>query len=180
MERTSSGLRLLMKILWKALYAMLIVLVAIMTVVMFLQIVMRAFELQPFKWSEEMLRYMYVWVVFLGLPVAIYSNDLTRFDLLKKKFSANANIILETVLIGAMLVILFFMVKGSFTVIHIQMRQMMTSTKIPMGIIYLVMPISGICSILFLIAKLFLLWTKQPDFNIGDVKVEITEESVVP
>lgn len=165
MASFTKGMRFVLKCLWKLFSVLLIALVVIMTVVMFLQITMRTLGMQSFKWSEEVLRYMYIWIVFIGLPVAIYSNDLTRFDLIQRRLSPMGVKILETVLIAVMMLILFFMVQGAFTLIKFQMRQMMTSLNIPMGIIYLCLPISGIASLLFFAAKLFLLWTKQPDLD---------------
>jgi len=144
---------------------MLITIVIFMTVVMFVQISLRIFGLQSFKWAEEVLRYSYVWIVFLGVPVGIYSNELTRFDLVQEKLSPLANKLLETFLIAIMLTIFFFMTQGSFTMIRIQMRQMMTSLSIPMGIIYLSLPICALSSMLFLVAKLLLLWTGQQDLH---------------
>jgi TRAP-type C4-dicarboxylate transport system permease small subunit len=163
MESLISGLRALLKGIRNLLAFMLVVIVIFMTFVMFSQIVMRAVGMQSFKWSEEVLRYSYIWIIFLGVPVGIYSNDLTRFDLIQEKLSPLANKILETVLICIMLIVLFFMAQGSFTLIGIQMRQMMTSLSVPMGIIYLSMPVCAICSMLFLLTKILLMWLDRPD-----------------
>jgi len=132
---------------------------------MFVQISLRVLGLQSLKWAEEVLRYSYVWIVFLGVPVGIYSNELTRFDLVQEKLSPLAFKILETFLIAIMLMIFFFMTQGSFTMIRIQMRQMMTSLNIPMGIIYLSLPICALSSMLFLLTRVLLLWTGQKDLH---------------
>ena len=112
-----------MKLLYKVLSVMLVLLVLAMTVVMFLQITMRTVGLQSFKWSEEVLRYLYIWVVFLGVPTAVYTNDLTRFDLLQTKLNPQLGRVLETIIIVFMLIILYFMGQGSLTLIRVQMRQ---------------------------------------------------------
>ncbi len=165
MRTFTNGLRVALKAIWKVLCVLLVLLVVTMTVVMFMQIAMRTMGMQSYKWSEEVLRYLYIWVVFLGVPVAVYSNDLTRFDLIQSKLSPLANKILETLILIIMLGILFFMAQGSFTLIRIQMRQTMTSLNVPMGIVYLSIPICALASILFFVAKLFLLWTGQPDLD---------------
>jgi TRAP-type C4-dicarboxylate transport system permease small subunit len=165
MEIIINGLRFFLRLIWRFLCVMLVIIVIFMTIAMFLQITMRALGIQSFKWSEEVLRYSYIWVIFLGVPVGIYSNELTRFDLIQAKLSQFANKILETILLAVMLTVLFFMARGSFVMIRIQMRQMMTSLNIPMGIIYLSLPICAISSMLFLLAKVFLLWTGRPDLH---------------
>lgn len=157
------GLRKLMRILYRILSAMLVLLVLAMTVIMTMQIVMRATGMQSFKWSEEVLRYLYIWTVFLGVPAAIYTNDLTRFDLIQTKLSPRAGRLLETVIIIIMLIVLYFMCQGSLTLIRVQMRQTMTSLNLPMGIVYLSMPICAVCSAMFFLARLLLMWSGQPD-----------------
>ncbi|MFA1820095.1 TRAP transporter small permease [Virgibacillus oceani] len=39
--------------------------------VMFIQIVSRYFFQSPFMWAEEIARLLFVWIVYLGVPVAI-------------------------------------------------------------------------------------------------------------
>ena len=165
MTTFTTALRKLMKLLYKVLSVMLVLLVLAMTVVMFLQITMRTVGLQSFKWSEEVLRYLYIWVVFLGVPTAVYTNDLTRFDLLQTKLNPQLGRVLETIIIVFMLIILYFMGQGSLTLIRVQMRQTMTSLNLPMGVVYLSMPICAAGSALFLLARLFLMWTDQPDLS---------------
>ena len=170
MASFTNGLRLFLKAIWKVLCFLLVGIVVFMTVVMSAQIAMRALGIQSFKWSEEVLRYSYIWVVFLGVPVGVYSNDLIRFDLLQTKLPPFAGKVLETALIAVMLTILFFMARGAFTLIRVQMRQMMTSLNIPMGMVYLCLPACALPSMSFLLAKVFLLWAGQPDLNAEGVE----------
>lgn len=158
----------MLKIIWRILTFLMIVFVIVMTIIMFMQIAMRTVGMQSFKWSEEVLRYLYIWTIFLGVPVAIYSNELTRFDLIQAKLSPTANKILETLLIAVMLTVLFYMMQGSLKLVQVQMRQTMTSLNIPMGIVYLSMPICAITSMIFFVVKLFLMWTGQPDLKEPD------------
>ena len=165
MEKLTNGLRIFLRLIWKLLCAMVIIFVVFMTIIFFLQIATRTMGVRSFKWSEEVLRYAYIWVVFMGVSVAIYSNELPRFDLLRDKLSPLANKILETILIIVMLTILTFMLLGSFMMIRIQMRQVMTSINIRMGYVYMVLPIFAVTSMLFLLTKIFLLWTDRPDLH---------------
>lgn len=165
MEMFTKGLRLFLKALYNILCAALVVLVLVMTVIMFLQIFMRATGMQSFKWSDEALRYLYIWSIFLGVPVAVYTNDHTRFDLIQSKLSPLMSRLLETLIILVMLLVLYYMCDGALTLVRVQMRQRMTSLPIRMGLVYLSMPICAIVSMLFLAAKLFLLWTNRPDLD---------------
>ena len=171
METLTNALRAFLKVIWKFLCAMLVIIVVFMTLVMSAQIALRVMGLPALRWTEEVLRYSYVWIVFLGVPVVIYSNELTRFDLIQEKLSPLANKILETFLIAIMLLIFFFLAQGAFTMIRLQMRQMMTSLNIPMGIIYLSLPICALSSMLFLTVKVFLLWTGQKDLHEAAEKI---------
>ena len=142
----------------KIINVVMILMMAVMTVVMFSQIVMRVVVGNALVWAEELLRFMFIWLTFLGLPVAIYHNDLTRFDLLQEKLSGTARKVLESLIYILIAVVLFFTAQGSFTLVSRQMAQTATSLPLKMGVIYAVIPFGAIVRILFLAVKLVLLW----------------------
>lgn len=147
----------------KAISWVMILAMAVMTVVMFSQIVMRVVVGNALVWAEELLRFLFIWLTFLGLPVAIYHNDLTRFDLLQTKLSPIALKVLESLISLLIGVVLFFTVQGSFTLVNRQMAQTATSLPLKMGIVYAVIPVGAAVGILFLLVKLILMWAADSD-----------------
>jgi len=59
----------------RALEGFLIVGFVAMTLVIFLQVIFRYFLLQSLSWSEEVARYLFVWLTFLGASVVARSHS---------------------------------------------------------------------------------------------------------
>ena len=59
----------------RALEGFLIVGFVAMTLVIFLQVIFRYFLLQSLSWSEEVARYLFVWLTFLGASVVARSQS---------------------------------------------------------------------------------------------------------
>mgnify|MGYP003608844836 FL=1 len=59
----------------RALEGFLIVGFVAMTLVIFLQVIFRYFLLQSLSWSEEVARYLFVWLTFLGASVVARSRS---------------------------------------------------------------------------------------------------------
>jgi TRAP-type C4-dicarboxylate transport system permease small subunit len=149
----------------KGINILLMLLMVIMAVVMFSQVLLRACFGRAFTWAEESLRFMYIWVVFLGLPTGVYYNDLTRFDLLQTKLAGIPRKLLETGIYLLINAILFILAWGSFPLIERQFRQQATTLPIPMGVIYLILPASSVIAVIFVIIKLVMMWTDDRDFE---------------
>jgi TRAP-type C4-dicarboxylate transport system permease small subunit len=150
----------------KALSAVLIAFIAVMAVLMFTQVVLRFCFGNSFAWAEELLRFMYIWLVFLGLPVAVYYNDLTRFDVLQQSFKGTPKKILETCIHLISNVMFYIIAWGALRLFTRQLSQRATTMPIPMGVIYLVIPFSAIISFIFIAVKIIMLWA-DTDFDVG-------------
>ena len=46
-----------------------IILLSVMTVVVFIQVIMRYVVQDALAWSEELSRYLFVWLIYLGIPL---------------------------------------------------------------------------------------------------------------
>jgi TRAP-type C4-dicarboxylate transport system permease small subunit len=73
-------------ILAKAEAAVLITLVAVMTVVVFLQVVYRYVLTQPLHWSEELARYLFVWLSMLGATLGLQKRGHFGLDFFYRMF----------------------------------------------------------------------------------------------
>lgn len=95
----------------------LIGLVSVMTMIVFLQVVYRYVLAEPLHWSEEMARYLFVWLSLLGATLAFQKRGHFGFEILYQKFSPrNRNIlgVIIHLLVGFLLSILLF--QGIFLV----------------------------------------------------------------
>lgn len=116
---------------------------------------MRYILTQPTKWSEEYIRYMMVWMVFIGISVASKNpRDLINFDLIYSKFSDKGRIIMDIIIYTLILV---FCVVIGYTTIGWEMNAIAfggvsTAMRIPKWIPRIIMPISfALLTIRFLV-----------------------------
>ncbi len=139
--------------------ALSVTLLFVMLAIMFTQVVLRILFASSIIWSEEALRFMFIWLVFLGVATAVYYNDLSRFELLQEKLPPSGRKILNTLihLIGG--AILYFAAVGALPLVKRQMGQLATALPIKMGVVYLVIPVSASIGIFYIALHLYALWT---------------------
>jgi len=63
-----------------------VVLILSMSVVLLLQIMSRFVVFMPLPWSQELLQYLNMWLVFLGAAVAVKEGAHIRIDLMVVRF----------------------------------------------------------------------------------------------
>ena len=57
------------------------ILIFVMTILIFTQVVCRYVMHNSLTWSEELGRYLFVWITFVGLPVALKAGAHVAIDL---------------------------------------------------------------------------------------------------
>lgn len=126
-----------------------------MVAVIFFQVVSRyCFGVAHF-WAEEMAVFSMIWLVFLGSVIAESRSDHTRItffvNLLPPKLTAYVNSISDLLCI----IFLAVLTIKSNGVISIAMKNISTGVRIPMGIVYLSLPVGGILMILYFFADIY-------------------------
>jgi TRAP-type C4-dicarboxylate transport system permease small subunit len=121
------------------------------------------------KWSEELARFLLIWISLLGGAVAFGEKAHLGVDYFVGKFDPAAR---KFVTIVGQLIILFFAISifivGGSQVVRdaMAMEQMTPALNWKMGHIYLVLPIAGVFMILFTIEQLLeTLFTTQPQME---------------
>nr|WP_206699262.1 TRAP transporter small permease [Brevibacillus agri] len=125
-----------------------IALLAVMVVAVFLQVLFRFFLDQPLAWTEELARYLLIWITFLGSAYAMAIKAHIGTEYIQKHLSPFMN---KVVLIVAALCSLFFflvMVQQGYLLSARSMVQKSPTLLIPMGYVYMVIPISGVLLIM--------------------------------
>ena len=130
-------------ILAKAEAAVLITLVAVMTVVVFLQVVYRYVLAQPLHWSEELARYLFVWLSILGATLGLQKRGHFGLDFFYRMFPDKGRRFLQFLiylLMGG--VILVILVQG-IKLVQITMPQESPAMGISMGWAYACLPVAA-------------------------------------
>ena len=60
------------------------------------QIVSRYVFASPLGWTEQVSRYMFVWIVMMAVPVGLYRTGMYNFDLLLEKLHGKAKLAVQT------------------------------------------------------------------------------------
>ena len=134
----------------RVLSIVIIFLFAFMTVIGTYQIVTRYFFNKPSTVSEELLTYSFTWMALLASAYVFGKRDHMRMGFVADKLSPDKlkvlNIILEVITIAFSAIV---MVYGGISITKLSMTQKTASLGIPMGYIYLVIPISGILIVIY-------------------------------
>ncbi len=127
----------------KAEAAVLILLVAVMTGVVFLQVVYRYVLAQPLHWSEELARYLFVWLSILGAALGLQKRGHFGLDIifrmLPKQTKRYMGFLIH-LLLGAVVVVI--LVQG-VTLVQKTALQESPAMGISMGWAYACLPVGA-------------------------------------
>ncbi|MGI6212431.1 MAG: TRAP transporter small permease [Anaerovoracaceae bacterium] len=127
-----------------------IVLFAAMVIIGTYQIVARYFFNRPSTVTEELLTYSFAWLSLFSAAYVFGKRDHMRMGFLADKIKGRKRLVLELLI---ELVILIFaaviMVAGGISIVKLTMGQMTASLGIPRGYVYMALPLSGVCIVIY-------------------------------
>lgn len=130
----------------------------VMTTATFAQVFCRYLLDFSIPWSEELSRFLFTWVVFAGIPSLIYRSGMTAFNLFLTRLTGWRSRIMSLIISTSYILFFYYLIKGSIPLVKRQMMQMATSIPIPMGVIYMVIPVSGIFAVIVILERLIHDW----------------------
>ena len=144
------NMRKVRKTMMKVLGYLIIFLFAFMTVIGTYQIVTRYFFNKPSTVSEELLTYSFTWMALLASAYVFGKRDHMRMGFLADKLTGSARKALE-LCIDALTFALaaVVLVYGGISITRLTMIQTTASLRVPMGYIYVIVPITGILIMIF-------------------------------
>lgn len=131
-------------------------LLALMVIFASWQVASRYVLNKPSTATEELLLICFVWMGLLGASYVFGKREHMRMSFLVDKLSEKNQIKIS--LFSEIVVILFavfILVFGGFKISSLAMGQLSASLQIPMGYIYLALPLSGILTILYNILNIY-------------------------
>lgn len=142
----------LFKGLRSVLYWFSVAAMSVMLVVIFAQVVSRyLFNWTP-EWSEELARYLFVWVVFLGSALIMGESGHLAVQFVPNHFKGTAaGKALQVVInLSGYVFILLLLVQGT-KMMQVMTFQISPGLEIPMSWVYSVIPISAVLMLLYLV-----------------------------
>lgn len=125
-------------------------------VLIFYGVVMRYIFNEPQAWVEELARYSIIWGTFLGFGLALRHNQHIQVDILYDKLKPAMKRLLDLVATGLSIAFCLIYTYYGFVLVENRYTSGMVSLDIgiPMWIIYLVLPLSGVLFLLRFVERL--------------------------
>ncbi|MEA5083477.1 MAG: TRAP transporter small permease [Lachnospiraceae bacterium] len=142
-----------------------------MVVVMCYQVILRYAFNNSNVWSEELTRFLFVWVSLLGSFVAIRRNSHLKVEflveLMKGKFKKYFTILTDI----AVILFIIYLIPLSYELTLSTMKNISGGLKVPMAVGYAAIPVGSLLMLLGMIEQLL--------YKFFDKKVEVNQNSEV-
>jgi TRAP-type C4-dicarboxylate transport system permease small subunit len=120
-----------------------ILLVSVMTIVVFLQVVYRYVLTQPLHWSEEMARYLFVWLSILGAALGLQKRGHFGLDLFYRMLPSRERRVLEWIIYLLMGTVIFIILIQGIKLVQKTIPQESPAMAISMGWAYACLPVGA-------------------------------------
>ncbi len=119
------------------------------------QIITRFILEQPAEWSEVLIRFSLIWMVFLGIPMAFRQGAMVSVDVVYRWSSPRVKRVLDwAVFLAAMVLVLVIIWWGWDYAIRGKVQTVIGLESLSMFWAYLAMPVGGVFCIVGLIGNL--------------------------
>jgi len=145
-------------LLAKAEAMVLVLLVAVMTLIVFLQVVYRYVLIQPLHWSEELARYLFIWLSILGATLGLQKRGHFGLDFFYRMLPDQKRRFLQFLIhlfVGC--VILVILIQG-VKLVQATVLQNSPAMGVSMGWAYACLPVGAGLMVIHLVVIFFKDW----------------------
>jgi len=136
---------------------LLVTIFGLMVINVIWQVITRYFSENPSSFTDELSRYLMIWLGILGAAYVTGKNEHVSIDFFIKKISVQNRKILTlfiTLSIICFAIIALVIGGGRLVYITLILQQYSPSLKIPLALVYSILPISGILIIFYKITEI--------------------------
>ena len=154
----NATVRRLQDYLDRALRGLLILLVLGLVFSVTWQVVSRYLLQAPSSWTEELARFLLIWIGLLGAAYAYRTGAHMRLDLLENALGSAGVRRLRVFAAAAVLVFaLAVLCAGGLRLVllTLELEQVSAALGLPMGLVYLVLPLSGVLIAVYALINIF-------------------------
>ncbi|WP_417451559.1 TRAP transporter small permease [Kordiimonas sp.] len=134
-------------------------LLGIMVLVVLWQILSRYFLGSPSSWTEELARYLLIWVGLFGAALLYRERGHLGLDIFQEKASpAGRHRMIIACDALAALFALFVLIGGGASLVQLtwELRQTSAAMALPMAFVYAALPLSGLFILMFSLEDIFI------------------------
>jgi TRAP-type transport system small permease protein len=132
---------------------------ALFTIVVAYQVFSRYVDFVPrFMWTEEISRFSFIWMLFLGAAVAVRKKTHFVIDLFPQSVQERYGRLLDLFVLLIVLGVAVSMVVGGVRFVEMGVKRISTTSGIMLSWIYLSIPVSGASMIIFCLEQMWDTW----------------------
>jgi TRAP-type C4-dicarboxylate transport system permease small subunit len=124
------------------------VLMALLTLAVFLQVILRYVARTGIEGLDEAPRYLFVWLVMIGAAAAMYRGEHTSLEFFRDKLTPRGRAIATVITEGVGIFLFLSMIKVSFVLVPNSQLQSSAGLGLPLGYVYAAMPVGAVLIIL--------------------------------
>lgn len=145
----------------------------ILTVIVFIDVILRYIFKQGFAWTQEVATLMLVWFSLIGMAIGVLEKIHISIEMFTSKLPGKAIGVLESIDHILMAIFGGLMVYYGIIIMNMTKLSTMPATKMPSAVLYIILPLSGI--LVFLNA--LLVAAKRDSHILQDAPVSGKEDS---
>ena len=136
---------------------LLVSILSVMVINVLWQIITRYFSASPSSFSDELARYLMIWLGLIGSAYVSGKKEHVSIDYFLKKLNHKKRVLLNRLIDFIILFFAFFVMiigGGHLVFVTIKLEQLSPSLQIPLGFVYSVIPLSGLIIIFYQISNI--------------------------
>ena len=138
---------------------------ALMTLAVFLQVVLRYVFSTGIEGLDEVPRYLFVWLVMIGGAAAMYRLEHTTLDYFRLRLPPRLRALASVITLGAGIALFLSLIRTSLVLVPNAQLQVSAGLGLPLGYVYVAVPVGAALFLLpmawRLAAALGALWPRR-------------------
>lgn len=147
----------LSNIIFKSLEVLVVIIMTVMSLLVIINVGLRFAFSSGIVVSEELSRFLFVWIVFLGSILAMREEGHIFVDFIRKSLPLKLQSVVRLLCYAAMLYCCYLLCIGSYQLYEFNMEDLSPVAQIPLGYVYISGSVGAVGMGLILIYKIGLL-----------------------
>ena len=152
---------------------------AFMAILVFGNVILRYVFNSGITWSEEMSRYLFVYMVFLGAIGALKDNQHLGVDMLVKKLPQSIKRVVYVISNLLVLFVLYLVLDGSWKMTVLNMNSSAPATGLPLSFVFGIGVFMSICMGLIIVLNIIKVIKDKDSIN-ALTRMHESEETITP
>lgn len=148
-RKTVDTLRTIKKSLDKAIVLFTTALFIAMVLIVFAQVIFRYAFHNSLSWSEEIARYLLVWIIFLSTGYVLGQKAHIYLDVIFARFPRKLRSVLHKINAAIVLFYAYIVTHYGFELMMIGTRQKSSAVEVPMYLVYIALPLGGVLLMIY-------------------------------